>query len=240
MVLLEVASGMDLIILESPNKVRDVQRYAEALGFQARVTATLGHLVDLPPMSGGVGIDTVRFAPERVVPCKEGAAERIARLRAEIARADRVIVATDPDREGEAIEGRCPGSARSCSAWLRVRGGSRPTAVAACRALDAPLGRRSLLRSGGACYPALRCLPGRDSHPLEKSSGRKACPQTAGLCPSLHGAPRAHLSLEVRAVGHHHPTSIRPTSDHSTSCPVRRYSSASLSVTTRRKINSNS
>jgi DNA topoisomerase I len=94
---------MDLIVLESPNKVKDVQRYAEAAGFQVRVTATVGHLLDLPPMSAGPAIDIRNFAPETLQPKDSGAADRVARIQAAIAQADRVIVATDPDREGEAI-----------------------------------------------------------------------------------------------------------------------------------------
>jgi DNA topoisomerase-1 len=94
---------MDLIVLESPNKVRDVQRYAAALGFQVKVTATVGHLLDLPPMSEGPAIDTRTFALDRLQPRDGAAAERVTRLRAAFAEAARVIVATDPDREGEAI-----------------------------------------------------------------------------------------------------------------------------------------
>lgn len=96
--------SMDLIVLESPNKVRDVEKYAKAAGFtQCQVTATVGHLLDLPPMAEGPGIDTGTFGLEKLQPRDKAAAERIARIRATIAQADRVIVATDPDREGEAI-----------------------------------------------------------------------------------------------------------------------------------------
>jgi DNA topoisomerase I len=94
---------VDLIILESPNKVRDVERYARALGLDAKAVATVGHLLDLPPMAEGPAVDTSTFALSGFQPRDAGARERVARIRAAIAQADRVIVATDPDREGEAI-----------------------------------------------------------------------------------------------------------------------------------------
>jgi DNA topoisomerase I len=94
---------MDLIVLESPNKVADVERHARQCGFNARVMASAGHLVDLPPMAQGPCVDVQTFRPEKLVPRDSRAEDRIVRLKREIARAARVIVATDPDREGEAI-----------------------------------------------------------------------------------------------------------------------------------------
>jgi DNA topoisomerase-1 len=93
----------DLIILESPNKVRDVEKYARKAGYDARVTATVGHILDLPPMAEGVCVDPSTFTATRLEPRDAGAAARVAQLRSDIAAADRIIVATDPDREGEAI-----------------------------------------------------------------------------------------------------------------------------------------
>jgi DNA topoisomerase-1 len=94
---------VDLIILESPNKVRDVEQYARTCGFEAKAIATVGHLFDLPPMAEGSAIDTATFALTSLQPRDSTASDRIGRIRAAIAQADRVIVATDPDREGEAI-----------------------------------------------------------------------------------------------------------------------------------------
>ena len=94
---------MDLIVVESPNKVRDVERYARACGFDVQVQATCGHLLDLPPMSAGPAIDTTTFSLAKQRPRDEAAAARVQRIRGAIATAERVIVATDPDREGEAI-----------------------------------------------------------------------------------------------------------------------------------------
>jgi DNA topoisomerase-1 len=93
----------DLIVLESPNKVKDVQKYVEKLGLDAKVAATGGHMLDLPPMAEGVGVDPGTFTAPRLVPRDRNAAAAIQKLRDAIARAERVIVASDGDREGEAI-----------------------------------------------------------------------------------------------------------------------------------------
>jgi DNA topoisomerase-1 len=94
---------VDLVILESPNKVKDVQKYAAQLGFNCQVTATFGHMLDLPPMAEGACIDMANFTPTRLEPREHGSSERIRKIQAVIKAADRVIVASDPDREGEAI-----------------------------------------------------------------------------------------------------------------------------------------
>jgi DNA topoisomerase-1 len=95
---------VDLIIVESPNKVADVQNYARLAGLTALVDATSGHLLDLPPMSEGPGVDLQQFLPLKPLqPRDDQAAARLRRLKARIESADRIIVATDADREGEAI-----------------------------------------------------------------------------------------------------------------------------------------
>ncbi len=94
---------MDIIILESPNKVRDVERYAKACGIDAKAIATVGHLMDLPPMAEGPAVDTTTFTLSAQRPRDSAAVDRTVRIKTAIAHADRVIVATDPDREGEAI-----------------------------------------------------------------------------------------------------------------------------------------
>jgi DNA topoisomerase-1 len=94
---------MDLLILESPNKVKDVKKYAGSLGFSCAVIATSGHLLDLPPMADGPSVDIATMAPSKLQPRDPRAAEQCARIKDAICHASRVIVATDPDREGEAI-----------------------------------------------------------------------------------------------------------------------------------------
>lgn len=108
---------MDLIIVESPKKVPEVQKYAEKLGLKTKVMATCGHLVDLPPMAEGVGVDIARFTGTAVVPRSADAERRIAQLKSAIRQADRVVVAADADREGEAIASQVWGLIPSGRAW---------------------------------------------------------------------------------------------------------------------------
>jgi hypothetical protein len=62
-------------------------------------------------------------------------------------------------------------------------------------AFDIPLRRRNLFRSTGICYPALRRLPGRDSHPLEKHSEKVLVLSDGHL---RHGAPCRDASILVQ------------------------------------------
>lgn len=89
-----------LILVESPNKVEHVTHYAEEAGFPAKVMGTVGHMFDLPPMKEGDCVDKNTFDPTGTQAKNEGLVNRI---KAEIEKADVVIVATDDDREGEAI-----------------------------------------------------------------------------------------------------------------------------------------
>ncbi len=88
---------MDLIIVESPSKAKTIAKYLKG---QYRVDASGGHVRDLPEKRLGVDIDH-NFEPSYVVnPDKK---QVIKRLADEAAKATRVYLATDPDREGEAI-----------------------------------------------------------------------------------------------------------------------------------------
>jgi DNA topoisomerase-1 len=94
----------DLILVESPNKVESVIKYAEAAGLASvKVLGTRGHLLDLPPMREGLCVDMTTWEPTAVVPRDDQAAARLGRIKAVIREADRVLVATDGDREGEGI-----------------------------------------------------------------------------------------------------------------------------------------
>jgi DNA topoisomerase-1 len=108
---------VDLIVIESPNKVKNVEKYAAAAGLQATVLATRGHLIDLPPMKEGACVDVARFVGERLVPRDASAADRLARIKSAISKADRVIVASDPDREGEAIAAEVWSLVPRAKAW---------------------------------------------------------------------------------------------------------------------------
>ncbi len=89
--------AVNLVIVESPSKAKTIGKY---LGPQYTVKACMGHLRDLPKSKMGVDLAN-DFVPDyRPVPGKE---EIIADLRKESKRAELVYLATDPDREGEAI-----------------------------------------------------------------------------------------------------------------------------------------
>ncbi len=87
----------NLLIIESPNKIKSIKKY---LGSDFNVMATVGHIRDLPKSK--LGVDTKNdFRPEYInMPDKK---EVIKSLKAAAANADKVYLATDPDREGEAI-----------------------------------------------------------------------------------------------------------------------------------------
>jgi len=89
--------GRQLVIVESPAKARTIGRY---LGPGYRVRASIGHIRDLPERELGVDIDH-GFEPKYVT--IRGKGKVIQELRREAEGADAVLLATDPDREGEAI-----------------------------------------------------------------------------------------------------------------------------------------
>jgi DNA topoisomerase-1 len=86
-----------LVIVESPAKAKTIGRY---LGTGYRVRATIGHLRDLPEKKLGIDLEK-GFEPEYVtIPGKE---KTLAELKAAAKGAREIYLATDPDREGEAI-----------------------------------------------------------------------------------------------------------------------------------------
>lgn len=92
-----MAKGTNLVIVESPSKAKTIGKY---LGPEFRVEACMGHLRDLPKSTMGVDIEH-DFEPEYgPLPGKEAI---ISELRSAAQKADCVYLATDPDREGEAI-----------------------------------------------------------------------------------------------------------------------------------------
>ncbi len=93
----EGGKGPSLVIVESPKKARTINK---VLGSSYVVKASMGHVRDLPKRKLGVDVAD-RYLPHyEVVPAKK---ETIADLRKSAARARMVYLATDPDREGEAI-----------------------------------------------------------------------------------------------------------------------------------------
>ena len=88
---------MKVVIVESPSKAKTINKY---LGKDYDVYASFGHVRDLPDKDGSVDPDN-DFAMLWEVDGK--AAKRLSDIAAAVKDADRVILATDPDREGEAI-----------------------------------------------------------------------------------------------------------------------------------------
>ena len=88
---------MNLLIVESPSKAKTIEKY---LGNGWRVVASVGHVRDLVPESGSVDIQK-DFAPKwQIMPGKE---KQLKLIIDELKKADAVYLASDPDREGEAI-----------------------------------------------------------------------------------------------------------------------------------------
>ncbi len=92
-----MAKAKDLVIVESPSKAKTIEKY---LGSDYRVTASMGHLRDLPKNKLGVNLKD-GFQPE-YIPVKEKK-DLIEELKTASQKAGTVYLATDPDREGEAI-----------------------------------------------------------------------------------------------------------------------------------------
>ncbi len=90
-------AGKKLLIVESPAKAGTIKKY---LGRDYTVVASMGHIIDLP--KSRIAIDFEHgFKPEYITIRGKGAL--LAQLKKEAAKADKVYLATDPDREGEAI-----------------------------------------------------------------------------------------------------------------------------------------
>ena len=86
-----------LVVVESPAKARTIGRY---LGPGYTVKATVGHIRDLPERGLGVDVEA-GFTPTFAT--VKGKAKTITELKKAAKEAGRVLIATDPDREGEAI-----------------------------------------------------------------------------------------------------------------------------------------
>ena len=90
--------GSTLVIVESPAKAKTIKKY---LGKSFDVRASVGHVKDLPKSKMGVDIESGSFQPEYDV--IKGKAKVVSEIKRAARTASRVLLATDPDREGEAI-----------------------------------------------------------------------------------------------------------------------------------------
>src|SRR6476469_7610061 len=92
-----MASKKALVIVESPAKANTINKY---LGKEFVVKASLGHVKDLPKSKLGVDIENDFEPVYDIIPGKE---KVIKELRTAAKSANRILLAADPDREGEAI-----------------------------------------------------------------------------------------------------------------------------------------
>lgn len=163
-----------LVIVESPGKIKKI---TAILGADYKLAASFGHVRDLPEKD--IGVEAPDFEPR--YEATDSGAGTIAKLKKEVAAASRVLIATDPDREGEAI-------AWHLAEALNLKSPERITfsaitaekvraAINATRSIDLPRvraqeARRVLDRLVG--YKVSPALSGRAGQPL--SAGRVQSP----------------------------------------------------------------
>jgi DNA topoisomerase-1 len=88
---------MNLIIVESPTKAKTINKF---LGNKYKVESSFGHVRDLPKSEMGIDMDN-NFLPKYIIPVKSK--KTISNLKKLAEKADKVVLASDEDREGEAI-----------------------------------------------------------------------------------------------------------------------------------------
>ncbi|KAF0213315.1 MAG: DNA topoisomerase [Ignavibacteria bacterium] len=92
-----MAKAKDLILVESPSKAKTINKY---VGKNYVVEATVGHIRNLPKTKLGIDVEN-GFTPTLLN--IRGKGDVIKKIRSLAAKSDKIYVATDPDREGEAI-----------------------------------------------------------------------------------------------------------------------------------------
>lgn len=88
---------MNLVVVESPTKAKTIEKFLDS---NYQVVSSYGHIRDLPKSKLGINVEK-NFEPVYVIPPK--ARKRVNELKKKAAKADEIILATDEDREGEAI-----------------------------------------------------------------------------------------------------------------------------------------
>ena len=86
-----------LVIVESPSKARTIKKY---LGTGSNVVASMGHIIDLPKSQIGIDFEN-NYEPKYIT--IRGKGDLVKSLKKEAKSSDKIFLATDPDREGEAI-----------------------------------------------------------------------------------------------------------------------------------------
>jgi hypothetical protein len=154
-----------LVIVESPAKARTISRY---LGDEYVVESSIGHIRDLPSTAAeipksvkdepwarlGVNVND-EFKPVYVVP--RGKSQQVTKLRSKLKNADALYLATDEDREGEAIAwhlSRCSSRSAPSSGWSSTRSPgppSRPPSTTRARSTSSSSTPRRRGASSTAC-----------------------------------------------------------------------------------------
>jgi DNA topoisomerase I len=117
----------NLIIVESPTKAKTITKY---LGRGYTVMASVGHIKDLPTSKLGVDLEN-DFEPQYVT--IKGKSKVLAEIKKKAEEADKVFLAPDPDREGEAIAGT---SSKSC--WENRRRKRKTERSSGCSSTKSP------------------------------------------------------------------------------------------------------
>src|SRR5262245_54930424 len=126
------AAGKSLVIVESPAKSRTLNKF---LGRSFSVMASNGHIMDLPKSELGVDLEN-EFEP-KYMPIR-GKTQALTRIKTAAQNAERIFLAPDPDREGEAIAWHLAGELKSTRVPIRRLTFNEITERAVKQALDQP------------------------------------------------------------------------------------------------------
>ena len=113
---------MQLVIVESPAKAKTIEKY---LGKDYKVLASYGHVRDLPPKDGSVRPG--RRLRDGLGDLSRQGTRRVKEIADAAKKADRLILATDPDREGEAISWHVHGAAQEAQGAAGARSSGSPS-----------------------------------------------------------------------------------------------------------------
>ena len=89
--------GMNIVVVESPAKAKTIEKY---LGKDYKVLASYGHVRDLIPKEGAIDTENSYAMKYEIIEKNEKHVDAIAKA---LKKSDALLLATDPDREGEAI-----------------------------------------------------------------------------------------------------------------------------------------
>ena len=202
---------MNLVIVESPAKAKTINKY---LGSNYKVLSSFGHVRDLPSKDGAVEPEN-DFAMHWEVDSGKKAMKEIASAMKGV---DKLILATDPDREGEAISWHIlevltekklikKGMVVERVAFNAITKQAILQAMSEPRQIDAPLVDAYLARR------ALDYLVGFNLSPVlwRKLPGARSAGRVQSVCPAPHLRPRSrNRSLQNRRILDHRSSCFRP------------------------------